>query len=220
MSDYLGGLTDEIEKDYGKDVYITEFVSTGPKCYSYKTSNGAVKTLIKGFSLNYKNKQHLNMDSMKELVESLLEEQKKTITVSGNKITRERHSRKVVNRMESKTYQLVYDKRIIIDGGKDTFPYGYMRTKPSLQKHDNQPQLSFENIKLYSEHYTTPEVNNLGEFFPYEDIAISSCNEDNLIDLMQTSDSEDEDDSLTLEDKTFLDDQEIDEDPSFYSIYA
>jgi hypothetical protein len=43
----------------GKDNYIYEWFSTGPKSYSYLTSTEKL-VKIKGFTLNYKNSKHLN----------------------------------------------------------------------------------------------------------------------------------------------------------------
>ena len=49
-SDSLGELTDELGGGY-----ITKWVGTGPKSYSYEVSNGDVRCKVKGFTLNYAN---------------------------------------------------------------------------------------------------------------------------------------------------------------------
>ena len=46
--DYLGELTDELQGHH-----IVEFVSAGPKNYSFKLDNGETKCTIKGFTLNH-----------------------------------------------------------------------------------------------------------------------------------------------------------------------
>ena len=61
--DYLGELTDELQGHH-----IVEFVSAGPKNYSFKLDNGETKCTIKGFTLNHEISKELNFEKMKEEV--------------------------------------------------------------------------------------------------------------------------------------------------------
>ena len=45
--------------------------------------------------------------------------------VNECKITRERWTRRIVNKREEKEYQVVFDKRIVLGKGEDTIPYGF-----------------------------------------------------------------------------------------------
>jgi hypothetical protein len=60
----LGEWTDEL----GKDNYIKEWVSAGPKCYGYLINTGQEVVKIKGFTLNYTNSTYLNLESMKRIL--------------------------------------------------------------------------------------------------------------------------------------------------------
>ena len=57
--DMLGDMTDEL---LGKG--ITNFISTGPKSYSFKYGDKEEKSAIKGFTLNHENNSLLNHDSL------------------------------------------------------------------------------------------------------------------------------------------------------------
>ena len=46
-------------------------VCAGPKNYAYRVNNGKQKCKIRGFTLNYKNSQILNFDTMKDMVPNL-----------------------------------------------------------------------------------------------------------------------------------------------------
>jgi len=61
----LGEWTDEL----GKDNYIKEWLSTGPKSYSFLTNKEKVVVKIKGFTLNYINSKILNLNTMKKIIE-------------------------------------------------------------------------------------------------------------------------------------------------------
>ena len=52
---FLGESTDEVEGDL-----IIEFSSGGAKNYGYETRGGKLESKVRGFSVNYKNKQILN----------------------------------------------------------------------------------------------------------------------------------------------------------------
>ena len=108
----LGDLN-EITDEYGEGTYITDFVCAGPKNYAYRVNNGKQKCKIRGFTLNYKNSQVLNFNSMKDMIANL--DSRKTIKIiNESKITREPHTCPILNRRE-KSYQIVYDKHIIMD---------------------------------------------------------------------------------------------------------
>ena len=49
-----------------KGHWITEFVSCGPKNYSFKLNSGEIFCKVRGFSLNYRNSQIVNFQSMKD----------------------------------------------------------------------------------------------------------------------------------------------------------
>ena len=61
---YLGDFTSEL----GKDEYIEEFVSGGPKNYGYTTNEGHVECKVRGFRLNSEGKTQLNYDIMRQNV--------------------------------------------------------------------------------------------------------------------------------------------------------
>ena len=75
----LGEMTDEIS---GKG--ITNFVSTGPKSYSFKYGDNKQKSANKGFTLNHENSSILNHDSMSKIVKKQIRE---ITIVNENKIT-------------------------------------------------------------------------------------------------------------------------------------
>ncbi|GBL60237.1 hypothetical protein AVEN_60157-1, partial [Araneus ventricosus] len=63
---FLGEFTDELGGET-----ITTFISGGPKNYGYRTTQGKTCCKVRGFTLNFKNTQVLNFDSMKHMVCSL-----------------------------------------------------------------------------------------------------------------------------------------------------
>ena len=78
--DMLGDMTDELS---GKE--ITNFVSTGPKSYSFKYGDDDEKSTIKGFTLNHENSSILNHNSMSKIVRKQIRE---LTIINENKITR------------------------------------------------------------------------------------------------------------------------------------
>ena len=114
----LGELTDELS---GK--VITQFVSTGPKSYSFKYGNNQQKSAIKGFTLNHENSNLLNPDSLNKIVKKQIRD---ITIVNENKITRKNEC--IVNEYNEKTFKLGYDKIVIKPVNEDcidTVPYGY-----------------------------------------------------------------------------------------------
>ena len=77
--DMLGNLTDELSGNA-----ITQFVSKGPKSYSFKYGNNEQKSAIKGFTLNHENSSLLNHDRLSKIVKRQIRE---ITIVNENKIT-------------------------------------------------------------------------------------------------------------------------------------
>lgn len=97
--------------------------SGGPKNYAYRTATGKTSCKVRGFTLNFRNTQLLNFESIKNLVCSF--DPSDSISLCNpQKITREAKRRKVINREETKMYRVVYDKRVI-QQDLSTLPYGY-----------------------------------------------------------------------------------------------
>lgn len=132
LGNYLGDLTNELTckelncqiQDCGGH-WITEFVSCGPKNYSFKLNTGEITCKVRGFSLNHSASLIINFDSMKKALMSWLhgEEVPALITVK-TEIHRDKYKPKVYNRVVEKRYGIVYDKRKVLDNCT-TVPYGY-----------------------------------------------------------------------------------------------
>ena len=116
--DMRGNMTDELS---GKG--ITNFVSTGPKSYSFKYGDNDEKSAIKGFTLNHENSGILNHNSISKIVKKQIRE---LTIVNENKIMRK--NREIVNEYCEKVFKFGYDKRVIRQTDEnhvDTLPYGY-----------------------------------------------------------------------------------------------
>ena len=109
--EFLGDLTNELEC-YGKDAYIQEFVSGGPKNYAYKVFNTNHELIdicckVRGISLNAQNVSFVNFNTLKYMV---TEDRENKIILNENRIARTK-THQIVTRPESKTWRVVYDKR-------------------------------------------------------------------------------------------------------------
>ena len=114
--DSLGDLTNELDESD----YIVRWRGTGPKSYAYETNKGKIECKVKGFTLNYQNSMKINGNVMDMLIHDPTE------TVQIDKkgaITRDAKTKTLVNKDQTKTFSLAYNKRIIKDF--DTLPYGY-----------------------------------------------------------------------------------------------
>ena len=115
---YLGDLTSEL----GHEDYIEEFISTRPKSYAYRTNKGETVAKVKGCSLNYRNSQSLNFDTMKHII---LDDPEGVITTAyPHKICRRKKTMEVTSKPMTKRFRLVYTKRVV-QPDLDTLPFGY-----------------------------------------------------------------------------------------------
>ncbi|XP_022787930.1 uncharacterized protein LOC111327883 [Stylophora pistillata] len=117
--DSLGDATDELDGHH-----ITDWYGSGPKSYSYATSDGKMVCRVKGFTLNHENSQYVNEKTMKRIIEG----QKRRITIVNEQaITLDPATKRIVNRYQEKDFQLCYDKGVMVktESGIDTLPYGY-----------------------------------------------------------------------------------------------
>ena len=90
LGDYFGELTDEL----GNGEYIVEFVSGGPKNYAYKTNKDNETCKVRGFTLNYKNSQLIDFDSLKDIVTAPQSSSNIAVT-NPSKICRDKRKRKL-----------------------------------------------------------------------------------------------------------------------------
>ena len=119
LGDYLGEFTNEIDPSEGQ--YIKEFVSAGPKNYSYRLNTGVTHCTVKGFTLNYQASQKINFETMKRIVQT---DQSEKITVDQLKFLRDKHDWSISTSVIQKQYGFVYDKRVVKEDFS-TVPYGY-----------------------------------------------------------------------------------------------
>jgi len=114
---HLGEMTNEL-KEYGKNAYISEFASGGPKNYAYKvedTENGQDQFAIKvrGITLSKVTSKRVNFKSLRRLVKQLVKNNtKEEVIIVNNRIERAKRG-KIVTKTCSKTFPVIYDKRIV-----------------------------------------------------------------------------------------------------------
>lgn len=128
ISDFLGDLTNEVDC-FGKDSYITEFVSTGPKTYGLKIETGLGTEHVvkcKGITINFKNSKVVNFDHLKNLVTGD-HEGDSICVVNASKIKRKRPGI-VISTTEKKHLQFTFDKRVVTEENC-SYPYGFKRAR-------------------------------------------------------------------------------------------
>jgi hypothetical protein len=116
--DLLGEWTDEL----GDGVYITKFLTTGPKSYHYVTNKGKECIKVKGFTLHHSNAKKITGAVMEQLIDR---EIANVVTVDTN-ILRDTATKNLVNMVQTKKFSFSFDKRIIHEDF-DTTPYGYCK---------------------------------------------------------------------------------------------
>ena len=131
LGTYLGQLTDELtckelscKKQGCSGHWIEEFVSCGPKNYSFRVNTGEIVCKVRGFSLNYKCSLILNFESMKEALVAWKRNEKKELVTVKTELVRDQYKPKVFNRVISKHYGVVYDKRKVLPDFT-SIPFGF-----------------------------------------------------------------------------------------------
>ena len=84
------------------------------------THTGEVACKIKWLTLNYETSEKINSDSMN----NILEHKDSKISTQYNRITRDTKTKELLNKIETKEFGFVYDKRVILENF-DTIPFGY-----------------------------------------------------------------------------------------------
>jgi len=123
LGDYLGDLTDEVPLNN-----ISHFVTAGPKNYAYKMENpdsAGIQTIckVRGITLNYKNGLSINFNTVRDMVTNGKKDEVITV-IDENKISRDQKNARIITKEECKDYEIVFDKRVIVDN-YNTKPYGY-----------------------------------------------------------------------------------------------
>ena len=77
--------------------HIQSFVSGGPKNYAYKLDTGKTCCKVRGFTLNFRNSQQINFESVSAMVQNTNESH--SITISDpHKIVRDPKTKKILTK--------------------------------------------------------------------------------------------------------------------------
>lgn len=118
----LGEYLDDMTSELPADRHIDEFVSTGPKSYSYRDSHGAVTCKFKGIRKNLHNLKVINFESM---LACISEGVVKKVHGAKNMIFRIDPFGRITTLFQPKVFQMTYTKRYIEEQTYHTFPFGY-----------------------------------------------------------------------------------------------
>ena len=126
IGDFLGDLTNEV--DPGD--HIVDFTSGGPKNYGYRTSNGKIECKVRGFSLgSVRGHAQLNYERLRQNVLDELtdpQDQRRSIAVTNpHFFTRDATTKRLRVMPRTKSYGLVFDKRVVDRDTFKSYPYGY-----------------------------------------------------------------------------------------------
>lgn len=131
LGEYLGDLTNELsckelscKVDKCEGHWIKEFISCGPKNYTYKLNTGEVVCKVRGFSLNHKASKIINFESMKKALYAWKNNENHQLVTITTEVLRNKHKPRVYTRTVKKHYGVVYDKRRVFED-MTTVPYGY-----------------------------------------------------------------------------------------------
>ena len=128
---FLEEFTDEVEGDP-----IIEFASGGAKNYGYETRGGKVECKVRGFSLNYKNKQILNFYTLRDNILKELDQpqsSRREMSLVDEHFFHRDQTNKRIRLIERKTkYGLVFDKRVIDRTTRQSYPFGYSRIQDEV----------------------------------------------------------------------------------------
>ena len=137
VGECLGDLSDELTcKKLGcpgceTGHWIVEFVACGPKNYAYRLNTGQVISKVRGFSLTFKASQVINFHSMRWALHAWKhrdQEAPKLATIS-RQFLRDKMAARVYTKQMSKQYNVVYDKRFVLDDFS-TLPFGFCTNTP------------------------------------------------------------------------------------------
>lgn len=131
---YLGDLTNELGSDNTR--WITEFVSTGPKSYSFCDNFGRVKCKFKGISKTLYNLKQVNLKSMVRCIQPLVApddlksdeppHKKRRVEIEAQNLRFQLDQfGRIKADYEPKLFRTVYDKRWIDSATYVTYPWGY-----------------------------------------------------------------------------------------------
>jgi hypothetical protein len=122
IGDFLGDLTREVP--HGR--HIVQFVCCGPKNYGYMLDDGTCCIKIKGFTLNYVNSQKMQYNTLCDqlFLWHFHGASSRIRLQNSSEITRNKNKATIYNKSVQKEYNVVYDKRIVLDTFH-TRPYGY-----------------------------------------------------------------------------------------------
>ena len=109
-------------KDECGGKYILEFVGLKPKSYSYETDNGVVEKKCKGVK-QYVVKNHITINDYRKCLFSKQPQLRTMNTI------RSRQHNVVTERINKTAISADDDKRIILEDGIMTLPYGYKGTE-------------------------------------------------------------------------------------------
>ena len=119
---YLGDLTNELPPNR----YISEFVSTGPKSYSYRDDLGCTQIKFKGIAKTLVNVQRVNFEAMLRCIQhaTILPPTTPPLVHAQNMVFRIDAFGKIQTQHQLKVFRMVYEKRFI---GRQyiTYPWGY-----------------------------------------------------------------------------------------------
>lgn len=127
LGSFLGQFTDELEGDP-----IVEFVSGSTKNYGYLTQSGHTECKVRGFSLNYRTKQKLNYETMKQKenlkeLDDLREIRQQMDIVDKNFFDGDQTTKCIHLIGRIKRYGLVFEKCVIDRSTRKSYLYGYCR---------------------------------------------------------------------------------------------
>lgn len=121
-----GSMLGDWSSELAEGDYITDWLSTGPKSYYFKTFKGVEVTKIKGFTMNYENSREPNNFSLKTIIDDTSSQ----IKLVYDQIARDTSTKEIITRKRaSKTFKKDYKKRRLInkydENVLDTVPWGY-----------------------------------------------------------------------------------------------